>query len=72
MTTIVNDLIERIQKDALMLTDMAAIYPGDSTGDITVQAQMLNKAAEWLLRINWDTEQQLMYDSLPKVEVTYN
>ena len=72
MTTIVNDLIERIQKDALMLTDMATIYPGDATGDITVQAQMLNKAAEWLLHINWETEQQLFYDNLPKVEVTYD
>lgn len=68
MTTIVNDLIERIQKDALLLTEMASIYPGDTTGDITVQALMLNKAAEWLLRINWETEQELFYGNLPRAD----
>lgn len=71
MTTIVNEIIEKMQQDAILLNEMCGVYPGDPDNVMTVQALMLNKAAMWLMRINWETEQELFYENLPKVSISY-
>lgn len=71
MTTVVNFIIKKMREDSKFLDEMRLVYPGDPTNSIGADIYLLDKAAGWLERINWQTERDLYLETLPKTEVTY-
>lgn len=72
MKNAIEFLIDDIYNNAEFLNRMACIYPGDPTGSLTIEAELLRRAAGHLESVNWWEVIDDIRDELPKVEVTYD
>lgn len=65
---IVNNLREQIA----FLQDMCAIYPGDPTGEITLDCMVMEGICDAIEDHDWDLAREHNREKLPKVEITYD
>lgn len=63
--------IKEMREAATLLEQMRGVYPGDPCNSLGKDAFLLNKAASWLERIDWDKEGELFLETHPKIVVTF-
>ncbi len=68
---IAESLVQGLRKDAQFLLDMCSIYPGDPTGEISLDAMVFEAIADHVESVDWDKVRDQLKSEIPKVEVTY-
>lgn len=66
---LVDSYIDKLYAEANLLHSMCGIYPGDPSGDMTLDAITLQNMAEVLSEIDWDAERDYCRSRLPKVTI---
>ena len=56
MENVIKNNIKEMRNAATLLEEMRSVYPGDIDNTLGTEAYLLNKAASWLERIDWDKE----------------
>ena len=69
--SIINNYITEFYGDSELLFNMACIYPGDVTGDISADAELYRLAAEHLEKIDWDAIRAELIHNKLEVTITY-
>ena len=70
MHVLVETIVKKFYEDAQLLENMAAVYPGDMTGNMSEEAFILRYCAETLEDLKWNEILGEYEDSRPVIEVT--
>ena len=70
--TLANSIICGIRNDIELLQSMCGIYPGDPSGEITIDCMVMQEIIDTINEYNWDDVREELKEEMPKVTITYD